>query len=287
MVRNKQVSKAGIALAESARNRESAEAGEGAPVRANQSKIFSISNNLPLSTRTPVRLLILIAVSALVLGGVGAGVFFFFKDRETQLQLTPALQKPAALSVSLGGNERRAGVVGVVQKALQALSVPQNEIKTIAVTKNGIPVATTELFSALEAGAPPELARALGYAPVLGVHGFRGGQPFLLFPVVSYDRAFAGMLAWETTLLADIGPLFGVSARAILSDVGSTTADALGNTITVKDVIIRNKDARAAFAPSGDIVFLYAFIDKQTLALTTNEDTLKMLINKAGGGKLR
>ena len=85
----------------------------------------------------------------------------------------------------------------------------------------------------------------------------------------------------------DIGPLFGVNTRELLINVGSTTADALQNRIVFKDVVIRNKDARAAFGPQGTIVFLYSFIDKQTLVFTTHEETLKTLVGKAGGGKLR
>ena len=95
------------------------------------------------------------------------------------------------------------------------------------------------------------------------------------------------MLSWEQNLLSDIGPLFGISVRDILGKAASTTSEALQNTLAVKDVIIKNKDVRAIFDPKKEIIFLYSFIDKETLVLTTSEDTLRFLIGKAWGGRLR
>ena len=190
-------------------------------------------------------------------------------------------------TIVLSGGEKRAGAIKAIQQGLSALSVPQNELRRALLRRGEALITTPELFELLETGASPALIRALTKWPTLGVHGFQGGQPFLLFGVTSYDHAFAGMLAWEQRLVADIAPLFGVSIREVLANVGSTTAEALQNTIEIKDVIIRNKDGRAVFGPGGDILFVYSFVDKETLVLTTGEDTMRALISKAGGGQLK
>lgn len=288
LMQKEQVSKADIALAEGARQTAQAEAAHVTPPQPDQSKTFRISNNLPLSTRWNVRLITVAAVGAVVLGGIGIGVFFFSKNAEQEPAAGPRGNKaPETRALVLQGKERRAGVLNVIQAGIAAVSVPQNEMRTVPVRRGEATLSTSELFTLLETGAPPALVRALGETFTLGIHGFQGGQPFLLFTVSSYDHAFAGMLLWEPRLIDDVGPLFGISSREILADVGSTTTEALQNTIAIKDVIIKNKDARAAFNPSGSIVFLYSFTDKRTLIFTTSEDTLKALISKAGGGKLR
>lgn len=284
MMQKQHVSKTTIALAESERARQQEEPAES----ASPTKIFSIGNALPLQTDWNWRLIALVSTGAMLIAGIGIGAYFFWRTPPSPLVAPATQEKPkTTATIALQGKETRAGAIALLQRSMEAISVPQNELRAIPVTASGAALSTPTLFTMLQATTPSALVRALGSAPVLGLHGFQGGQPFLLFSVSSYDNAFPSMFSFEETLLDDIGPLFGVSSRELLANVGSTTAEALQNRIVFKDVVIRNKDARAAFSPQGTIVFLYSFIDKQTLVLTTNEETLKALIGKAGGGKLR
>lgn len=285
LMRNTSVSKTDIALAESEKQRREV-ATRGEP--ENRPHLLRISSDLPETTRWNRRLTLLIGAGALLLCGIGAGTFFLLKDR------TPAKPREAPTvvlknaEVALAGTESRAGIIRAVRTALDATSVPQNQLRITPLLRAGAAITTDGLFSMLETSASPALTRALGALPVLGVHGFRGGQPFLLFAVSSYDYAFDGMLAWEKTLLDDMGPLFGVLPREILgSSSKDTTAETSESVIVFKDIIIRNKDARAAFAPDGRIVFLYSFLDKKTLIFATNKDTLKFIMGAAGGGRLK
>ncbi|KKW10993.1 MAG: hypothetical protein UY50_C0023G0039 [Parcubacteria group bacterium GW2011_GWA2_49_9] len=282
MMQKQHVSKTTIALAEGERARQQEEQVES----SSPTKIFSIGNALPIQAHWNWRLILFVVVGIGV--GIGIGAYFFFRTTPPPItapvtQVTPK----ATTAIALQGKETRAGAITLLRKSIEAISVPQNELRAIPVTIGGATLTTPNLFSLLQATAPSALTRALGNTPVFGLHGFQGGQPFLLFSVSSYDNAFPAMLSFETTLLDDIGPLFGVNPRELLANVGSTTAEALQNQLIFKDVVIRNKDARAAFGPQDAIVFLYSFIDKQTLVLTTNEETLKTLIGKAGGGRLK
>lgn len=288
MQRNK-VSKASIALAENEKRveRETLDSPSASVITPDASKVFKISSPLALAPHWNTRLITLVVVGIVIVGGMGIGAFLFFRNNEEPTSTDQQTQIPQSAAISLAGGESRAGVLKAIVDNIAALSVPQNQLRIIPMTLGALTITTEELFLKLETSAPTPLTRALGATPTLGVHGFRGGQPFLLFSVSSYDHAFAGMLAWEKNMLRDIGPIFGVVPREILGKVSSTTSEALGNRIAIKDVILRNKDARAAFDPQGKIVFLYSFIDKQTLVVTTNEDTLKLLISKAGGGRLR
>ncbi|MDO8594665.1 MAG: hypothetical protein Q7R93_04095 [bacterium] len=287
MMQKEHVSKTEIALAETEKQHEQEAAPPTPAPFVNPPKMFNLSNRLPLGPRWNGRLIALISVGGLVLAGIGVGTYFYLSGSKRPVPTPPVTEVKEVSAVALDGRESRAAAIAAIRKVIDATSVPQNELRTIPLKIGSVSLTTADLFTVLNTSEPATLTRSLAASPTLGVHGFKGGQPFLLFSVTSYDYAFDGMLKWESTLLEDIGPLFGVSQREILQKVGSTTKEALGNTIAIKDTIIRNKDARAAFDPSGAIVFLYSFIDKQTLVLTTNEETLKLLLSKAGGGRLR
>lgn len=289
VIKRRQVSKATIVIAEGERQAaaEKSEAQTVAPPLQAPSKVFHIAQGLPASPGWNIKSVAPLAVVLLLLAGAGIGISFYVRGGEPPRLSGPTISVPPSVAITLKGNESRTGIIKTIQSRLGALSVPQNELRTIPITLEAAPITAAELFDRLETAAPEPLVRALGAVPTLGVHGFRGGQPFLLFSVSSYDHAFAGMLSWEPELLHDIGPLFGVVPQEILAGVSSTTAGALLNTLAVKDVIVRNKDARAISDPKGSVVFLYSFVDKQTLVFTTNEETLKILISRAGEGRLR
>lgn len=291
LMRKQPTSKAEIAIAENEKRikqEKEAERLANAPSPfVDAAKIARPPSELEFAPRWNMKLIVLVAAGVLFVAGIGTAASFFFAGKKPQVVAPPKTEVPQSAAITLEEGESRAGTAKAIWNGIKALSVPQNELRTIPLKIGTTEATTEELFLKLETSAPSSLVRALGSTPIIGVHGFRGGQPFLLFSVSSYDFAFAGMLAWEPEMLNDIGPLFGISPREIVGKASSTTAEALTNTIAVKDVIIRNKDVRATFDPQGKIIFLYSFIDKQTLVITTNEDTLKALIGKAGGGRLR
>ena len=302
LMQRKEVSKASIALAENERRVETEKEAEvkevpssEAPVEAVPStppKVFSITGGLPDARESTLHLnlkrILITSGVVLLMGGLAGGVFYFVHSIPNVPVLTPPkIESPKSGGIALQGKEGRANVLKLMQSAVASLSVPQNQFVTIPMTIGDTPLTTAELLAKLESSAPATLVRALGPVPTLGVHGFQGGKPFLLFGVSSYDFAFEGMLAWEEKLILDIGPVFSITPRTVLQNVGSTTAEALQNTVVYKDIIIKNKDARAAFDPQGAIVLVYGFLDKDTLVVTTDEETFRALLGKAGGGRLR
>ncbi len=202
----------------------------------------------------------------------------------------PKITEAENAGVVLSG-ERRGAFIKRVRDEIAKTQVPLGEFRIVPLKKRTgeqtEPLSFAELLGVLEASAPPALARALEPVPLWGIHGIRGNQPFLLFSVTSYDHAFDGMLLWEKEMLEDIGPLFGVDARALLNAPATTTADALAHRLTFRDVVVRNKDLRALFDSGGRIIFLYSFLDKQSLLIATNDETLRALLPKVSKGRLR
>jgi hypothetical protein len=49
---------------------------------------------------------------------------------------------------------------------------------------------------------------------------------------------------------------------------------------TFSDTILHNKDARVVKDENGKIIFLYSFINSETIVITTNETTLREITTR-------
>ncbi|MEK7147914.1 MAG: hypothetical protein AAB758_01295 [Patescibacteria group bacterium] len=167
-------------------------------------------------------------------------------------------------------------------KALEAIQeetggVREDELKHLVLRKGVGPAAplitSTEFFLILGGAVPSNLIRAFEPLFMLGT---LGESRFLIFKISSYDNAFGGMLNWENRMPSDIGPIF--STNDLVKNIPST--------YVFKDIVSKNKDVRALFAPitpestSTIPVLLYSFFDNRMLIITESLDTLKVLIDR-------
>ncbi len=88
----------------------------------------------------------------------------------------------------------------------------------------------------------------------------------MVFKTSSYETSFAGMLKWEETLQQDLTPFLHASTTP--------------GTTTFQDVVIRNKDVRVLKDTTGKAAILYSFPSKDTLVITTDEETFKEIIGR-------
>lgn len=196
--------------------------------------------------------------------------------------------------------------------------VSQLYIEQVATSTDSAPVYMNaqSLLSVLTPNIPSTLLRDLTPVYLLGVHSFGTNQPFLILKVDSYEQAYAGMLTWEGTMKPDLSPLFayvplpavgklqqqltaasstGATTTAPAAPVlvsSSTTATSTSNATSTSlasspqaaaqasfsDAIVENHDARVTYDQYGTIDFLWTFLDRQTLVITTNPDTLHEII---------
>ena len=167
-------------------------------------------------------------------------------------------------------------------RALEAIQdesgeVGKDELKHLVLRKGIGPAAplitSTEFFLILGGAVPSNLIRAFEPLFMLGT---LGESRFLIFKISSYDNAFGGMLNWENRMPSDIGPIF--STNDLVKNIPST--------YVFKDIVSKNKDVRALFAPIGPEststtpVLLYSFFDNRMLIITDSLDTLKTLIDR-------
>jgi hypothetical protein len=167
----------------------------------------------------------------------------------------------------------------------------------------------SDWFTLLQTHIPSPLARSLDIKMMFGFYQFDQVRPFIILKTSSYETAFAGMLTWERDLNADLAPLFGPTivqkfSRPIsdeevpvIEPSSTSTASTSSSTDVVapemrpvtttlflphsfQDAVIVNKDVRVLRDDSGKIALVYGFYDKQTILITTDENTFKEVVTR-------
>jgi hypothetical protein len=121
------------------------------------------------------------------------------------------------------------------------------------------------LISLLNTEIPGGLFRSLLNPYMLGIYQ-NGENPeiFVILKTDSYDSAFAGMLEWEKDLGRDITPFFSLPPTS-----GTFT-----------DRLIDNRDTRILLDNQGNLVFLYSFLDPNTIVFAQSEASFKEIIDR-------
>lgn len=136
----------------------------------------------------------------------------------------------------------------------------------------------SEFLALLDTSARGDLVRALTPEFALGIRGLPTNRAFLIFKTNYYQTVLAGMLAWEETLLNDLGPLFG---GAINETLPSETSDTFTNRVSrFTDRTINNRDVRELIGSDGKPLLLYGFANKQTLIIVDDEDSFEKTMEK-------
>jgi hypothetical protein len=136
------------------------------------------------------------------------------------------------------------------------------------------PATFGEFMTAMGATPPDDLVRALSPDFFFGIHTVDTNAPLFVIPVMSYDHAFAGMLAWETTMDSDLSPLF--------STVPATIKDANGlpTQRVFSDLVMRNYDVRALKDDAGNIVLYYSFPTQNLLIIAASPYTFTEVLSR-------
>ncbi|MDD4989084.1 MAG: hypothetical protein PHV42_01525 [Candidatus Pacebacteria bacterium] len=220
----------------------------------------------------------------LILGGAGISLYFYLQQKP----IPPSQSHIAENALLIADSEKIIPVSTLArQEILSALenekrsysgelgSVENVRLQTGDTAKRDL--TASEFFSSLSSTIPGNLLRSINPTYVFGIHVFKKNEPFIILKVDSYQNAFAGMLDWEKTMFTELGPLF-LDEAPKASDFAPAGKYGDG---TWSDAIIGNSDSRAVMdKETGEYVFLYSFLDKNTILITTNEDTVKEIANR-------
>ncbi len=237
-------------------------------------------------------------VTSIFLVGIAIlGVYFFYKKSSfanrppepvklitfVQSIITPEKQ----IQVSIDGLSSEKIIQKMYAEYTKA-SPSKNEILELVLTeKKGedpVAVSASVFIEKVNLPTPSVLSRALLDRFMLGAYGEIDGKatPFIILTTDFFQNAFAGMLAWEKTMQDDLSLLLNYKVKArIEEDLASTTPSTyFGIQGKFVDKQLNNRDVREFISKSGNLLFLYSFIDKDTIILTTSEAALLVLIDR-------
>ncbi len=230
----------------------------------------------------------IIMIAIIVVGGFGA----FFYIRQSKQENTTAVSIPTFIALdaqkSVAFSTNRATLLDTLNAAVHAAGAgvtqiyPTKTVTPVAGTsaqRSGGAVTTSDFMYVLDPRAPGSFIRNLSEEMMFGAHtGTEGTSPFFIFKTKQFDTAFAGMIEWEQYMSADLTPLFGTLVTRT-KDTTLRTVDQTKNA-TFVDETLRNVDVRILYDETGKERLLYAFINKNTIVITTSSAALIELIGR-------
>ena len=200
----------------------------------------------------------------------------FVRKTSTPPIATPAnrfIYTEAELVLNISETSRE-DFIKTLSSALE--EVADGEVRHVVLEKSTLEgtelLPTSEFLNILKSRAPGNLIRAFDPLFMLGAYG---KSTFLILRLDSFENAFAGMLAWEKDLNRDIGPLLATAEIARNIEPGTIFTD----------IIDRNKDARI-LSLYDEVTLIYSFLDNNTLIITDNLETLRVVVDRLTKEKL-
>lgn len=274
-IRDKNVSSVTVAAAEADRRNEAGESIEVAPKQFNPSKWLQIGAG--------------VAGALLMVGALSIVGYAFISSRtlpSTPTPIAPFIAVDGSVDVALQAGDTRQAIMTSFVDAKNKLKLSVGlvgQLRPVLASSTGnIPLTAQTFLTVFTPDIPPQLLRTIQPQFLLGIHSYDVNQPFLMFQVDSYQGGYAGMLAWEKTMRVDLLPLFQatVPPHSELQSSSSTAPfiTVIDNTFT--DSVIENHDVRVIKNSYGDILLVWTFIDRTTILITTNVNTVHEIITR-------
>ncbi len=235
------------------------------------------------------QVLVLASALGLVVAGVASLAYIFI--RPVVNPPAPEIEPPRLITIDeaiplalqdLSRGALMQELVKLRDETRLSLGLIRNVYPTMSSEGGGLRLATAgEFMPKLAPSASAELVRSLNPGFVLGIHVYDGTQAILILKTSAYEQSFSGMVAWEPYMLQDLSPLFDRRVRPLLSgEVRATSTSPKVIQSEFVDQIVANHDARALYNSDGFIILVWTFIDRNTIAITTNDRTLEELTSR-------
>lgn len=233
----------------------------------------------------------LFAGGAMLVIGIGAivGAYLFTRHGSGVILTNVPSLIPFDESVEVKGSGQT--LMQAIANIGQGGSVSGNVIVTYVTlatsTGSGIPEPGGTLIKELNLSAPSILLRNIDDSSTVGV--VRAGsesRPFIILKVNSYERTFAGMLAWEPTMANDLATFYPsyADAQPVSSGTASTTTP-VSNPTSFSDAVIANYDVRVLRDRAARSLLLYGYSGKDTLIIARDEAAFTALISRLSAAR--
>lgn len=244
----------------------------------------SDAGQTPRATQPRKRTILPLLVGGLMLViGVGAVAAAFVFTRPGTVPIVSSVPSlipfDASVEVKGTGQDLTQAIAKVGQSGSMIGNVVVTYVTLSTTTGSGIPQPGGQLIQQMGLQAPSILLRNIDNTSTVGV--LRAGtetRPFMLFKVNSYERTFAGMLAWEPTMASDLATFY--PAYAGIASTSSKTPTSF------VDAVVANYDVRVLRDSSGRSLMLYGYKGKDLLIIARDEAAFTALVSRlAGAGK--
>jgi len=253
-VQNKKESVTTIALAEH-RRRESRGGTEGKYKKA----LFAQNS------------LIIFLITALVITGIGSLFIFIYAKSQEQKAVSTFYKKtiiPADREIVIDTGE---GLSTLIQDSLKTVSLERGDIAFLKIVSGGEDLTASGVISVLSPSTPAHLLRSFKDY-MFGILSGDKNNLFILIKTDSFETGFSGMLEWEKTIVKDLGPFFFETATSTQN--------------RFEDTIVKNKDTRVVRNARREILFIYAFLDRETILISGTTTVFDDILNRYFNSKL-
>lgn len=232
---------------------------------------------------------LLAGVAMLVIGiGAIAGAYYFTKQGSV---IPVATSVPSLIpfdeSVEVKGTGQ--DLMQAISNAAQSGSVSGNIVVTYVTlatsTGSALPQPGGVLIKDLDLPAPSILLRNILDSSTVGyVNAGAESRPFMILKVSSYERTFAGMLAWEPTMASDLATFYPAYADA--APIGTSTASSSPQVLPTTaptafvDAVVSNYDVRILRDAAGRSLMVYGYYGQDTLIIARDEAAFTALVSR-------
>ncbi len=225
-----------------------------------------------------------------IFGGVGGGYYLYLKS---PVAIVPVIQtkdtipkiiNPDSQNIAPISSLKKEKLIAFVSNQFNSQKISAGKLVEIvptqtigAITKK---VTGSEFITSMDFNIIDTLKRSFTDKWMLGVYSSNGREissnlPFIIFTTDFFQNTYAGMLKWEPDMPEDLADIFGYRQQATSSI--NSLYKIKGS---FKDKIIANRDVREFTNKDGNVLFIYSFIDKNTLVITTSEDVITALLDR-------
>jgi hypothetical protein len=223
----------------------------------------------------------LLVLGSIVLVLIAGGAVYFFMQKKDVANVPVVAPKKIETFIAYDDEvfidttkvETKTDIAEILKTESEKKGTP-GSIKALFLTtsQNGTPaiLPLSKLLSLMDVSAPGSLTRSLDEYYMVGTYTSLADEEkphlFFIFQTTDFNQSFAGMLAWEKTILDDLYLEYGVDVSGERSALFEKE---------FKDIIINNKDARILYDNAGKDILYYIFLDKNTFVITDSQEAIK------------
>jgi len=215
------------------------------------------------------KFLVTISISLLIIGLVAILSVYLnqiMKDAPETQQESSIISYSEKENVEL---QSKQFVISEVENLIEKWNNPANSILHINFVKDTESLDRAKIgniTSFIGPNIPQNMARSLTEDYMFGIYSFGQNAPFIILKTKDYGLSYSGMLKWEENILDDLDFMFKIQ--------GDTSF------YRFEDESFRNKDLRIVRSPERNTIFLYTFLDRETILITSTEEVFSALLDK-------